>query len=173
MSVADPAIRPRTPDDVGPCVAILRRTHQEDGYPTYWPKDAERFVAPPYERTAWVAELDAVLVGHIALHDAPQDPAYSMAAEAAGVAGDQLVAVGRLFTSGEHRRRGVAERLLDQAVDAAHHERRRPFLNVVQRLTGAVTLYERSGWASLGPLSLTFADGNTLELFVFLGPPPP
>lgn len=153
-------------------MTILRRTHQEDGYPTYWPKDPDRFVAPPYERTAWVAVLDAVLVGHIAVHDASQDPAHSMAAEAAGDARPQLAAVGRLFTSSEHRRRGVAGSLLDQAVDAAHHDGRRPFLNVVQRLTGAVALYERSGWINLGPLSITFADSNSLELFAFLGPPP-
>lgn len=171
--VADSVIRPRRSGDVRRCVAILRRIHREDGYPTYWPKDPERFVAPPYERAAWVAELDGVVVGHIALHDASQDPAYAMAATAAGDAGAPLVAVGRLFTSCEHRRSGVGKDLLDQAVGAAHDEERRPFLNVVQRLTNAVARYERSGWTNLGPFSITFANGNSLELFAFLGPPPP
>lgn len=164
--------RSRRPTDIDECVALLRRVHEQDGYPTHWPKDPRRFVAPPYERKAWVADLQGIVVGHVALHHPGQDPACAVAREAAGVAEDRLAAVGRLFTSVEHRRQHGGDRLLEQVTAAAHRNGQRPFLNVVQHLTRAVALYQRHGWTDLGPLTIAFADGTSLETFVFLGPTP-
>jgi hypothetical protein len=48
-------IRPRAPGDIAECVEVLRQVHDADRYPTRWPRDPHRFVAPPYEQTAWVA----------------------------------------------------------------------------------------------------------------------
>ena len=63
-------IRPRGDADLAACVALVRWTHELDGYPTYPQPDPARFLAPAQETAAWVAELAGRLVGHAALHDA-------------------------------------------------------------------------------------------------------
>jgi GNAT superfamily N-acetyltransferase len=163
-------IRARSEVDLDECVEILRRCHVADGYPTRWPADPWRFLAPPYERVAIVATDDGLVVGHIALHEAAQDPAFPLAEKASGLESDRLAAVGRLFSSPTRRRRGIGPTLLRAAVDAAHAEGQRPFLNVALQLNDAVALYQRSGWTDLGPLVITFRDRTTLDTRVFLGP---
>jgi GNAT superfamily N-acetyltransferase len=166
-------IRPRKQTDIALCVDILRRVHHRDRYPTHWPKDPLRFVAPTYELVAWVAELDGEVLGHVALHDAAQDPACETAQSAAHLAAADLAAVGRLFVAPEHRGRNVGPQLLSTATEAAHRQGQRPFLNVAQSLDAAIAMYERSRWKNLGPLSIHFRDGNVLDTFVYLGPEAP
>lgn len=165
-----PLVRPRSEGDIPPCVELLSRVHEIDRYPTYWPPDSRRFVAPPYERAAWVAGEEGAVIGHIALHDARQDPGCPLAYEETGLATEQLVAVGRLFTDPGHRGLGVGRRLLEAATEEAHGQGLRPFLNVVRHLNGARALYEASGWADVGPLLITLDDGRTLDSSVFVGP---
>lgn len=171
--VADVNIRSRRHGDVAACVEILRRVHQIDGYPTHWPQDPVRFVAPPYELEAWVAEEPGGEVrGHVALHDAGQDPACHRAQSASDLGPDNLAAVGRLFIAPGFRRRGVGVELLHAATTAAHRRRQRPFLNVVQTLDAAIAMYDRGRWENVGPLRIHFGDGNVLDTVVYLGPAP-
>jgi GNAT superfamily N-acetyltransferase len=165
-------VRARSEADLDACVEMLRRCHTADGYPARWPPDPRRFVGPPYEDGAWVATDDDRIVGHVALHDAAQDPACPLGEHASGLTSDRLAAVARLFSSPRCRRRGIGPSLLQIAADAAHAEGQRPFLNVALHLSDAVALYERSGWTNVGPLVITFADRTTLDLLVFLGPAP-
>jgi GNAT superfamily N-acetyltransferase len=113
------------------------------------------------------------VTGHVALHHPTQDPACPVAQAAAGVGDFRLVALARLFADVDRRGAHLGDRLLENATGAAHREGRRPFLNVVTHLTRAIALYQRHGWDDLGPLSIPFPDGTSLDVLVFLGPPPP
>lgn len=43
-------------------------------------------------------------------------------------------------------------------------------LNIVQDAAAPIALYEATGWTRLEPLQLNFADGTSLDLWVYLGP---
>jgi GNAT superfamily N-acetyltransferase len=155
-------IRPRVDADLPALVALLARTHEVDGYPVWWPDGPERFVAPPYEEAAWVAEVDGEVVGHVARHRATQDPGFPLAHAATE---DRLVSVGRLFTSPDHRGAGTARALLATAVEGDE----RAFLNVVAD-QAAVTFYAHLGWQALGTTTITLPTGLDVDLAVFLRP---
>lgn len=71
----------------------------------HWPKEAHRFIAPPYERAAWVGSAEESLVGHIALHGPGGDPAFDHAREVTGLSDDRLASVASLY----HRRCATRE----------------------------------------------------------------
>ena len=164
-------IRPRAPDDIGACIAIARETHQLDGYPIYWPVDPQRFISPPHELARWVAEYNDQIVGHVALHRAASDPTFQIAQQATGMDADHLVVAGRLFTSVDHRRRGLGRALLASATNASHTAGQVPVLDVGKELHAAVALYEAVGWRRVGEFTLTLIEGD-LDLWVYVGPPP-
>jgi hypothetical protein len=40
-------------------------------------------------------------------------------------------------------------------------------------LTGAIRLYDSCAWVRAGAVTVTSRDGNSLDEYVYLGPPPP
>jgi GNAT superfamily N-acetyltransferase len=171
-------VRPKTDDDEVPCVALMRQTHEADGYPRYWPAEPHRFLRPRQETDAWVAEADGALVGHVALHDARNHPILPAAQRATGLPAERLAVVARLLVSPAAQGRGVGRQLLSAAVGHAHGENRRPVLDVVQESTAAISFYEKAGWTRLEPLTLEL-DGSTpdepmgfppLQMWVYLAP---
>lgn len=164
-------------DDAG-CVALMRQTHEIDGYPRYWPHRPERFLTPDQETHAWVAETAGALVGHVALHDARQHPTLPAAQRATGLPAERLAVVARLMVSPAVQGRGVGRDLLAAAVDEAQRSCRRPVLDVVQESVAAVAFYEKAGWTRLEPLTLEL-DGSLpdepmgfppLQMWVYLAP---
>jgi GNAT superfamily N-acetyltransferase len=166
-------IRRRHDADVPGCVALMRRTHEGDGYPRYWRADPERFLVGERETSAFVAEHDSALVGHVALHDAAGDPTLPAAQRRCGLPAAGLAVVARLLVSPDARRLGVGRALLRAATEHAHAEGRRPVLDVIQADSGPVGLYERAGWERLEPLILPIEGHPSLLLWVYLGPAPP
>lgn len=164
-------IRPRTPDDVSGCIALARETHLHDSYLIDWPADPQRFISPPHEIIGWVAEDDHQIVDHVALHHAAGDPTFHLAQQATGLSADQLVVVGRLFTSVHHRRRGLGRSLLTRATSIAHATGQVPVLDVGKELHGAVALDEAMAWRRAGDFTLALTAGD-LDLWVYLGPSP-
>ncbi|WP_088287322.1 GNAT family N-acetyltransferase [Kineosporia sp. A_224] len=162
-------VRPRTADDVAACVSLALEVHRTDGYPGHLPADVTSFVAPPYERVAWVAEQHGRVVGHVALHEAQGDPTFGPAHRATGLGADRLAVLARLFVSPATRRDGVGARLVDTATRHADAEGRRVVLDVVQGFTGAVAFYEALGWVRLEPLELDLGT-TVLDLWVYLSP---
>lgn len=157
----------------------MKQTHENDGYPRYWPSRPERFLAPDQEIYAWVADIDGVLVGHVALHDALNHPTLPAAQRATGLPADRLAVVARLMVSPSAQGRGVGRELLAAAVGHARRENRRPVLDVVQESTAAIAFYENAGWTRLEPLTLEL-DGTDpgepigfppLQMWVYLAPP--
>lgn len=118
-------IRARRPEDVGPCVEMLRAVRLANGYPMKWPSDPRAWLDHPRLDQAWVAESSpGVLVGHVALQNGRE--------------------VTRLFVAPAARRQRVASSLLDHVCVSAGG---RVILEVVDKPgSPAVAFYERTGW---------------------------
>ena len=69
-------IRPRREEDLGRCVALLRRVYEVDRYPAIWPPDTVGWLTVRDSLAAWVAVEDDRLLGHLSLHatDASRAP---------------------------------------------------------------------------------------------------
>jgi len=166
------SVRPRRESDSGRLLGVARRVHATDGYPPYFPAldfDALLFGHPKLD--AWVCEVDEQIVGQVALHPHTGERAMALAASALGVSTDRLGVVARLMVDPDCRRRGVGKALLEEAASGAVARGLFPMLDVATRLQPAIGLYERCGWRRAGEVSLHFADGTTLDEFVYLAPP--
>jgi GNAT superfamily N-acetyltransferase len=165
-------VRTREAGDLNPLLELTHRVTASDGYPPRGPVDVGGFIAPPQELTAWVAELDARVVGHVALHDTGAEDTMDLAGRATGRAPEHLAVVARVLVSPSVRRRGVAQALLATAVHDAHHRGRQPILEVAVHFDAAIALYEYSGWQRIGQLTLDFDAEPALERYVYVGPAP-
>jgi GNAT superfamily N-acetyltransferase len=163
-------IRPKAHSDEPGCLALLLEVHRYDGYPRYLPDDPPRFITPPYESAAWVAEQDGQIVGHVGLHDAAVNPTLHAAQRATGLGPDELAVVARLLVAPLARGAGLGRALLETAASYARSKGQRAVLDVVQDSAAPIALYEATGWTRLEPLKLDFVDGTSLEMWVYLGP---
>jgi GNAT superfamily N-acetyltransferase len=165
--------RPRLPDDVEACVRLLDRVHDLDNYPPLWPVDLAEFVVSEQELSAWVAERDGELIGHVALHDAEGDALFEVATAATGLPASGLAVVARLFASPDVRRVGLGRGLLDLATGEAHARGLRPVLDVAKVLPPAIAMYEAAGWTCVGEVDVRYRDFDPLPVWVYAGPPAP
>lgn len=163
-------IRPKEPHDAAACIQLLLAVHHADGYPRYLPTDPAGFVTPRHETTAWVAEQDEAIVGHIALHESTVDPTLPAAQRATGLPPEGLAVVARMLVDPTIRRAGVGRELLTTATQHAAAQRQRCVLDVVRDAHAPIAFYEAAGWQRLEPLTLTFENGAALDLWVYLGP---
>jgi len=168
-------IRTKLASDDDACVAVMERTHREDGYPRYWPAKPARFLRANGETDAWVAELDGRVVGQVALHRTEGEPVLALAQEATGLPADRFAVLARLLVHPDVRGRGVARALVRTATERAYATGRRAVLDVLQSTTGPARLYESEGWTRLGPTSLDlsgfgYGDVPPLQLWVYLSP---
>jgi len=163
-------IRPREGGDIAACVEVLREVHALDGYPRYLPGDVEAFLIQPDAYACWVAELEGVVVGHVALAPTTSPAAMKIASDALGRPEAELGVVARLFVAGRARRTGAGQRLLGTAATAATARGLWPVLDVTTDAAAAIALYERSGWTRVGTATIVFRSGRTLDEHVYLGP---
>jgi GNAT superfamily N-acetyltransferase len=170
-------VRARRPSDLGACLEMAQLVKGLDGYPPRGPVDLERFMAPPQELAAWVAETDSGVVGHVALHRTGAGVTMAMAAAHTGRASEQLAVVARLFVGPAARRGGAARALLHRAVADAHARGLQPVLDVAMQLGAAVDLYESCRWRRAGVVTIEFDgaefdEAPSLDCFVYVGPAP-
>jgi len=163
-------VRARNEDDLDRCVEIAHAVRRLDGYPPYLPGDLRTFIASP-AICAWVADLDGEVVGHVALHRHSSPQVMALASAATGQPPDRLGVVARLAVSPKARRRGVGRALLATAANAAAERGLSPILDVARQFGGAVSLYERCGWACVGKVAVPLGD-VILDEFVYIGPTP-
>jgi GNAT superfamily N-acetyltransferase len=172
--VTDLVVRARRDEDLPECAEVLREVHRDDGYPTYWPDDPERFVAGRGTLAAWVAVNDGALVGHVALGTADSAAVWGPCTEATGRALTGLGVVARLFTAPAARGHGVAGALLSAAVAEAERRGLTPVLDVTVDNRDAIDFYERRGWTAVGEATLQLADppDATLAMALYVAPLP-
>ncbi|HTZ09108.1 MAG TPA: GNAT family N-acetyltransferase [Acidimicrobiales bacterium] len=165
-------VRPRLPEDLAPCGALVRAVRHRDGYPPYLPGgDVQALLEVPGALGAWVAELDGAVVGHVALHRESSPEVMARAAGALGLVPGDLAVVARLVVAPPWRRGGIGRALLETAASAATRFTRRAVLDVAARFGGAVTLYRSCRWIELGTVAVRLPDGTVLDELVFASPP--
>ncbi len=165
-------VRTRGSSDLDPLLDLARRVKAIDGYPPRGEVDVDRFIAPPQELTAWVAEIDAAIVGHVALHGEGADDTMGLAARSTGRPPQDLVVVARVLVSPSARRMGVGHALLAAATDGAHRRALHPILEVAAHFDAAIALYESCGWQRVGAVTMDFDDEPDLDRYVYVGPAP-
>ena len=165
-------VRARRPSDLGGCFELAQLVKGLDGYPPRGPVDLERFMAPPQELAAWVAETDSGVVGHVALHRTGARVTMAMAAAYTGRSSDRLAVVARLFVAPAARRGGAARALLQRAVADAQGRGLQPVLDVATHFGAAVDLYESCRWRRAGVVTIEFDDAPSLDCYVYVGPAP-
>ncbi|HEY0717137.1 MAG TPA: GNAT family N-acetyltransferase [Streptosporangiaceae bacterium] len=165
-------IRTRRAQDLGACVAMLRRVHDGSGYPARWPDDPAGWLCPPGLITAWVAEQDGAVAGHVGLVRGAQ---AGCLLQATGREAHELAGVVRLFVDPAARRTGQARELLATAAARAVSASLVAVLDVVDDARAAIAAYEQSGWRLAGreraPWSMP--SGLTPTLRYYVQPPRP
>jgi GNAT superfamily N-acetyltransferase len=165
-------IRPRRQSDIDPLLEMAQLVKRLDGYPPRGPIDLERFMVPPEQLAAWVAEIDHTVVGHVALHATGATDTVFLAARHTGRAPHDMAVVARVLVSPTARRIGVGHALLDTAVEGAHARGQQPILEVAVHFDAAIGLYESSGWDRVGEVTIQFDQEPSLQRFVYVGPTP-
>ena len=153
-----PAVRIRTrqPSDLDACVLALRRVHDTMGYPLVWPADPQAWLTLGMQVSAFVAEVDGVIRGHVAVtRPKPGEAASAWAAEF-GVAVDGLLCVSLLFVDPQRQGGGAGSRLLDAAEAEITERGAAPALEVISLNTRAIALYEARGWRRIGSVSYSW-----------------
>jgi GNAT superfamily N-acetyltransferase len=166
-------VRERIDADLDPCERLVREIHRLDGYPVFMPVDLRSFIGSPDSYLAWVAEHEGQIVGHAALHRRLSLEAFALARKVLGQRADGLGVVARLFVAPSFRRAGLGQLLLEIASQEAHARGLWPVLDVVTDHHAAIRLYDACGWERIGEITFHFDDGNVLNEFVYVGPPPP
>ncbi len=148
-----PVVRERRGPDLPALLALLQRTHEQEGYPVRAAAVRADWLASPRELWSAVAVDGDRVVGHVALHPAPpvDDPTDAealagwSAATGRGPAG--LAVVSRLFT--DRSLPGTGTTLLRAAEQAARDRDRVPVL-LVDPDSPARAFYRRRGWREVG-----------------------
>lgn len=141
-----PIIRPRVSGDMAECAKVLRAVHLRDSYPVNWPADAESWLAEV--ESAWVAEIDGRVVGHVAATISDDDA--------------RVVTVERLFVAPSVNGRGIGALLLDVAT--AHGDAELALLAVADNGHHAQRLYRERGWSLRSRTPITWGGSDASSL---------
>ncbi|WP_234311829.1 GNAT family N-acetyltransferase [Streptomyces griseus] len=152
------------------CVAVLAAVHEDDGYPMDWPARPADWLTPRSLLSAWVAELDGRVVGHVVLsHSEEGDVAPGLWSARRPGAGAAAV-VNRLFVSPAARGRGIGAALMERAAREASARGLHPVLDVVATDTAATALYERLGWELLDVVEQLWGPERAVSLRCYAAP---
>ncbi|HEX8918169.1 MAG TPA: GNAT family N-acetyltransferase [Chloroflexota bacterium] len=161
-------IRIRRNGDLDACVDLLAEVHASDHYPLHWPADPHGWLTPDILLTAWVAEKEGSVVGHVALCSAAGDPAAPLWSAASGLPPEHIATVARLFVAPWARGQGLGAALLTRACAVARSHELLPAIEVLDRDGRAIALYERVGWQRVASAPATWASAT---LHYYVSPP--
>jgi GNAT superfamily N-acetyltransferase len=146
-------VRARRPEDIPQLGHVLMAQQPSTRYPfrNPLPFPVEQFLHAGDALAAWTAELDGRPVGHVCRVAPPtghEDAARmnEACARAHGCAVDDLGWIATLFVDQDARGRGVGRDLLDAVVGDLRHAGLRPCLEVLPVHSGALSLYDSTGW---------------------------
>ena len=175
-------VRPRRSDDVPRLAAILAEQQPHSLYPFRWPLPfpAEQFIVRDHEFTAFVAEQDGDLVGHVCIQwvevAAPTDGMPKEDLAAAWMRGhgrpvEDLALVSALFTALSARGSGAGRALLDAAEEWIREQDLAPCLDVVPRHSVAKQVYEKRGWIAVGTARPPWLPDDEPSVVAMILPP--
>ena len=150
------------------CVAVAERVHQSDGYPPFIRGSFLSFLESPRAEAAWVAEVDEIIVGHVAVHQTTGIRAMDVASSISGVAKERLRVVARLLVDPCYRGQGIGSNLLRTATDYILTSGFQPMLDVGAAFSPAIRLYESNGWGRVGEVRVQLSDGSALDEIVYV-----
>ncbi|MEU3407152.1 GNAT family N-acetyltransferase [Streptomyces sp. NPDC006670] len=168
----DRHVRPRTDRDLDACVRVLAGVHACDGYPVNWPAHPADWLAQPALVSAWVAELDGRVVGHVGLARSDAgDAAPGLWSSREGAGSDTAAVISRLFVAPAARGHGIGALLMARAVCEARVRGLHPVLDVLASDTAATALYERLGWELLGTVEQRWSPEQSVTVRCYCAPP--
>src|SRR5687767_7147982 len=105
--------------DMDECVRIAAAVQRTDGYPGRRPRDLRAFLNTSDALSAWVAEYDGGIAGHVAVHHESLPVVMTAAAAYLNLEAAELAVVARLIVDPAVRRLGVGRALLEAGAEAA------------------------------------------------------
>jgi ribosomal protein S18 acetylase RimI-like enzyme len=159
--------------DIDECVRIATLVQTNDGYPGRRPRDLRAFLDSSDALSAWVAECDGRIAGHVAVHGESMPVVMARAATHLRLDVAGLAVVARLIVDPAMRRLGIGRALLDAGAEAARRHGRHPILDVATHYDAAIALYRSGGWRNAGEVTIVFGDGSKLHSYVYVAPPAP
>ena len=166
-------VRPRVEADIDECVRVAAAVQENDGYPGRRPPDLRAFVHSSDALSAWVAEYDGSIAGHVAVHRESLRVVMERAAAVLNRDAAGLAVIARLIVAPAVRRLGIGRALLYAGAEAARRGGRHPILDVATHYEAAIALYRSCGWHAAGEVTMVFRDGTDLQSYVYVAPYPP
>ncbi len=170
------SIRIRQDVDFAQCVGVLASVHAADRYPLHWPAEPPAWLTPANLLSAWVADNEGGVFGHVALCSAVGDAAAPIWSAASNLPPEPLAVIAKLFVAPSARGRGAGAALLAHACAEAGLRCLRPALEVLAHDQSAIALYERVGWSRVASVAASWArtsnnqDGGQAMLHYYLVP---
>jgi ribosomal protein S18 acetylase RimI-like enzyme len=165
------SVRRREQADLSDAGAALVEVHRSDGYPVEGVDDPVAWLLSPHQIAAWVAELDGLIVGHVAVGEPQSGDAAATAWAAQSEKGaEQIAVLGRLFVHPQARGHALGEQLARTATDYAHEHGLRLVLDVMTKDAAAIRLYERLGWQRIGTTQHDDGHAHTIDAYCYVSP---
>lgn len=149
-------IRPRKESDLAELIKVMQQVHEQDAYPSVWPAEPLAFIDPPQTLAAFVAEMGGEVVGQVLLREVTEPLPEWVAVT--GLATPEVAVLSRFFVAPSGRGHGLASQLFRAAWQEAERLGRRAILDVHQKNTAAIRLYEREGWTRVATVTAPFTD---------------
>ncbi|MEU5795243.1 GNAT family N-acetyltransferase [Streptomyces sp. NPDC047813] len=156
--------------DLSGAAKALVEVHETDGYPVEGVEDPQAWLRSDDVLAAWVAEAREVIVGHVAIMSPRGEDAVSMWLAESGENESRVAVLARLFVVKAARENATGKRLMEAAMSHARANGLRLVLDVVEKDTSAMRLYERLGWRKIGEATHHFGDGQSIPAVCYVAP---
>lgn len=167
--MVETAVRPIEDADVPGAAAALVEVHATDGYPVEGVDHPEAWITPPGVVKAWVADRGGVL-GHIAIMKAQGEKAVALWQKQSGEDEARIGVLARLFVLRSARKHAVGESLMRAAMKYAEGNSLRLVLDVMEKDTSAIRLYERLGWHFIGEATHRYGADQQIPAKCYVWP---
>ena len=170
QSTRETTVRVRQSEDLEASARALIEVHSTDGYPVEGVDDPQAWLTPAGLLRAWVGELGGRLAGHV-LITTPQDgDAAAKAWADEGNPVERIAVLGRLFVLPEARRHSSGKQLVRATSAYADEQGLRLVLDVMEKDTAAIRLYERLGWRRIGMTLHDSGRGEDIPAYCYISP---
>lgn len=158
--MSDVTIRPTIAGDLDALATALIEVHATDGYPVEGVENARGWVELPDPIGQWTALLDGRPVGHVALIRPQIDMATLCSFEQVARKTYVMAELARLFVRPDARGRFIASELMETAEKFADFQGLTLVLEVLQKDSQAIRLYQKRGWIRIGASRHHVAGGG-------------